>query len=108
MITLVQKIYATTACLFLLSAFACTGDKERIEQERVAEQVAEFRRKEAPKCRASLLAEAGQIADSLLLYEALAEVNDSLRGMHPFRPVKPPGIPPIDSLPVKPLFDNNK
>ncbi|MFN0013715.1 MAG: hypothetical protein ACKVU2_04130 [Saprospiraceae bacterium] len=103
-----QKTYAITACFFLLSVFACTGDEERIVQEKVAEQVAEFRRKEAPKCRTALLIEAGHIADSLLLSEALAEVNDSLRGMRPFRPVKPPHIPPIDSSVVRPLFDNDK
>ena len=88
-------------CLF----FACGGGTERIVQEKVAERVAEFRKKEVPKCRAALLVEASRIADSLLLHEALNEVNDSLRNLHPFRPVKPPNIPPIDSLAVKPLFE---
>ena len=105
--TIVQHPLLLPLGICLLSCLACSGNKERIVQEKVAEQVAEYRKKEAPKCRAALLAEAGRIADSLLLYEALAEVNDSLRNRHPFRPVKPPGIPPIDSAAVKPLFEDN-
>jgi len=103
----VRHTFFTLFGIYLLAGLACSGDKERIVQEKVAEQVAEFRKKEAPKCRTSLLAEAGRIADSLLLYEALEEVNDSLRNRHPFRPIKPPGIPPIDSAAVKPLFEEN-
>lgn len=104
---LVPHVFRTFLGICLLSCLACSGNKERIVQEKVAEQVAEFRKKEAPKCRAALLTEAGRIADSLLLYEALEEVNDSLRNRHPFRPVKPPRIPPIDSAAVKPLFEDN-
>jgi len=98
-----RYILLLATCLF----FACGDGTERIVQEKVAERVAEFRKKEAPKCRAALLVEAGRMADSLLLYEALHEVNDSLRNLHPFRPVKPPKIPPIDSLVVKPLFEGD-
>lgn len=86
---------------------ACTGNQERVVQEKVAERVSEFRKKETDKCQIALLADAERIVDSLLLYEALHEVTDSLRGLRPFKPVKPPGIAPIDSLEVKPIFDGD-
>lgn len=70
----------------------------------MAERVAEFREKEILKCRESLLVEAGKTVDSLLLNEALSEVNDSLARLRPFKPVKPADIPPIDSASVKPIF----
>ncbi|MBK9336014.1 MAG: hypothetical protein IPM98_05305 [Lewinellaceae bacterium] len=92
--------------LLFLALFACGGNKERIVQEKIAERVSEFRKKETERCRAALLADAGRIADSLLLYEALGEVNDSLRNRLPFKPVKPAHIAPMDSLPVKPIFDS--
>lgn len=92
--------------VLLLALFACGGNKERIVQEKIAERVSDFRKKETEKCQATLLADAERIVDSLLLYGALEEVNDSLRNRHPFKPVKPAHIAPMDSLPVKPIFDS--
>ena len=90
--------------LFFCSA-ACSGRRERLVRETVAANVEEFRKKEQEKCRATLLAEAGQTVDSLLLYEALSEVNDSLAGRRPFRPARPGQIAPIDSAAVRPIFE---
>ncbi len=84
---------------------ACSQKKERLIREKVAERVAEFRKKTVAECQASLLASAEKMADSLLLYEALSEVNDSLKRMRPFRPLPPGHIAPIDSGAVKPIFD---
>ena len=91
--------------LMLPAFFACGPSKEELVQTRVASLVADFRKKEARKCRDMLLTEAGKIADSLLLHEALDEVTDSLARLRPFKPVKPVAIPPIDSLQLKPIFD---
>lgn len=93
--------------LIVLAGWACGKEKERTIQTKVAERVAEFRKKEREKCRLSLLQEAGKVVDSLLLHEALDEVNDSLARLRPFRPVKPVDIPPIDTSAVRPIFDGH-
>lgn len=86
----------------------CGSDKERIVAEKVAERVAEFRKRETEKCRQTLLAEAERLVDSLLLAEAMTEVLDSLRNKVPPKPVKPPMLPPWDSSPVRPIFDTTR
>ncbi len=97
-------LFVSLLCLPL--GWSCGRSKERIIRDTVAERVAEFRKKEREKCRQTLLVEAGKAVDSLLLYEALDEVNDSLARLRPFRPVKPVNIPPIDTSAVKPIFDH--
>jgi hypothetical protein len=89
-------------CLFGLG---CSRDNTVIINQKVTERVEDFRVKEYAKCREVLLAEAGHIADSLLLEEAFSDVNDSLSRLRPLKPFKPPEVPPIDSAPVRPLFE---
>ncbi|MCK6691113.1 MAG: hypothetical protein L6Q97_03305 [Thermoanaerobaculia bacterium] len=87
---------------------SCKRGRERIIREKVDERVSDFRKKETAKCRAALLTEAEKIADSLLLYEALQEVTDSLKQLRPFKPLPPATIPPLDSAAVKPIFDDSE
>ena len=94
---------AALLCVLLLAG--CAGDKEKIVQEKVAEKVADFRKKKNMECRQSLFAKAEQIVDSLLLSEAESALQDSLSRLRPFRPTQPPAVPPIDSNAVKPIFD---
>ena len=94
--------------IVLLLVSSCKQSKERIIREKVAERVTDFRKKETAKCRAVMLIEAEKTADSLLLYEALREVNDSLKQLRPFKPLPPAAIPPIDSAALKPIFDDSE
>lgn len=83
----------------------CGPDKKQVIAEKVADRVADFRKKESAKCRESLLVTAESMVDSLLFQEALQEVNDSMKQKRPFKPLKPVAIPPIDSSGIKPIFD---
>lgn len=94
--------------IVLLMISSCNRNKERIIRAKVDERVADFRKKEMAKCRVALMIEAEKIADSLLLYEALQEVNDSLKQLRPFKPLPPAAIPPLDSAAVKPIFDDSE
>lgn len=85
-------------------AIGCQKPDEAFVQAKVAENVAAFRKKKHDECRVMLLKEAGRKADSLLLAEAQAELQDSLLRARPFRPEEPPVVPPIDTLVVKPIF----
>ena len=91
--------------MLLLLSGACSRNKERIVLQTVEQRVTDFRKKETAKCRTQLLETAEQIVDSLLLHEALSEVRDSLKRLRPFKPIEPPNIPPIDSLMIKPVFE---
>lgn len=92
--------------LFLLP-MACSQRKEQLVQQTVQQRVEEFRKKEIAKCRAELVTEAGRLVDSLLLHEALEEVQDSLHRLRPLKPIVPHAIPPIDSLHIQPIFDGH-
>ena len=90
--------------LMALGMAGCGPDRAAIVQEKVAERVTTFREKKNAECREALLRDVEQIVDSLLLEEAKMELSDSLARMRPSKPFKPVPLPPIDSLPVKPLF----
>ena len=83
---------------------ACGPDKQVIINQKVAEKEMAFRDKRSIECRSSLLAEAEEIVDSLLLAEAKMELGDSLTRLRPAKPAKPAPVPPIDSLKVQPIF----
>jgi hypothetical protein len=88
-----------------LLIFACGKPKSEIVQEKASSLVAAFRVKKSAECREQLLAQAEKIVDSLLLAEAKDNLSDSLARLRPGRPVEPAAILPIDSLLVKPIFD---
>lgn len=88
----------------LCTMIACGPSKEQIVAEKIAERVADFRKKESMKCRTALLRDAEGIVDSLLLEEARAALGDSLAALRPFKPPKPDPVPAIDSLPIVPIF----
>lgn len=100
--------FTFTCWLFLLItiAFSCSRKKEQLILETVEKRVADFTKKEKIKCREELLAEAEHIVDSLLLTEALSEVQDSLKQLRPAKPLPPDTILPIDSLKIKPIFED--
>jgi hypothetical protein len=96
------------ACFWVLGLLilsACGPSREEVIRQKVAQMVQDYRVKKSAECRASLLSEAEQIVDSLLLTEAQATLRDSLNRLRPAKPAEPIPIPPIDSLAVKPIFD---
>jgi hypothetical protein len=64
-----------------------------------------FKAKKSAECLEALLQTAEHTVDSLLLSEAQNTLNDSLSRLRPGRPFQPAAILPIDSLMVKPIFD---
>ncbi len=91
-------------CFVVLGSMGCKKDNSRIINARVEERVNVVRVKKMEECRAQLYAEANKVVDSLMLAEAQAGLNDSLLNRRPGKPYKPAPIPPVDTLPVKPLF----
>lgn len=94
-------------CLLLLACtgiWACGPDRATLIGQKVSERVEAFRAKKKGECTAALLQRAEHLADSLLLAEAEAALNDSLSRTRPNRPAKPLPLPPIDSLKVQPIF----
>ncbi|HNE29686.1 MAG TPA: hypothetical protein PLW66_10985 [Saprospiraceae bacterium] len=97
--------YLGALLLMLLTGWACGPDTETIVQTKVAERVGEFRAKRQAECQLRLLTRAEKMADSLLIQEAIDDLNDSLARSRPGRPDRPAAVPPIDSSSVKPLFE---
>jgi hypothetical protein len=97
--------------LLLLTALAlaqmnCGQNKEALIQQKIAEKTVAFRTKKSAECRESLLQLAEKTVDSLLLAEAQQQLLDSLSRSKPGRPLRPPAVPPIDSLAIKPIFEH--
>ncbi len=99
-----MKRFSLKIALICLVLPACGGDHSQLIQQKVAEAVAKTREKKAAECRTLLLTEAEKIVDSLLYEEAKSGLTDSLKRARPFRPMKPPAIPPLDSGGVRPIF----
>lgn len=99
--------YAPIFLLFpaMLAVVSCSYDKEEIIAQKVAERVSAFSAKKTEECRERLLNLAEHMADSLLLAEAQTALSDSLARLRPIRPLEPAAIPPIDSLTVRPIFE---
>ena len=81
---LLRTVIFISFCVFIGTFLGCGRGKERLIEEKVAERVAEFRKKRSAECRVALLEEAEKTVDSLLLHEALQEVTDSLARRLPF------------------------
>lgn len=73
-------------------------------ESRVAERVISFREKSERECFVNLLNEAEKTVDSLLLADAMMALSDSLLRLRPEKPLQPPRLPPLDTLPVGPIF----
>lgn len=82
----------------------CGRNEDALVDRTVQARLDDFARKKRQECRAALLAEAGRIVDSLLLAEAKMQLEDSLARRRPTKPIQPPLVPALDSLPVKPIF----
>ncbi len=98
-----QAIISALWCIVLLAS--CGRDKEEIVQAKVAERVQAFRIKQITECRTNLLRDAEKRVDSMLLAEAKGTLADSLSRLKPFKPSQPPPVLPIDSLSVRPIFE---
>ena len=90
----------------ILLFISCSPNQERIVQAKVEEKIKDFVKKKQLECRSALLYEAEKKVDSMLLAEARAELQDSLNRSKPISPAPPPIVPPIDSLEIKPIFEN--
>lgn len=100
-----KNLCATLFVAFLTAVWGCGPDRQTVIQEKVAEQVSAFRSKKMAECRTELLQKAEKTADSLLIQHEVDALNDSLARSRPGRPFRPAPIPPLDSTPIKPIFD---
>jgi len=96
-------------CL-LVSLFACQ-DKAALRQvlieKTIKEKVASFKQKKITTCTKEALAEAIIIADSVMIQLALSQVDTSGRGNRPTKPARPELDLPVDTTPIKPLFEDS-
>lgn len=106
--------YKLLACALMFSTLACQSDADRIaarqaaiEQE-VARKLEAFRTIKEKNCREEVLAAASLIADSIIITNARMQLDTTLKPAKPFKPEQPTLQTLIDSVPVKPLFPDNK
>lgn len=93
-------------CLF----FFCNAchDKEALRQAMiekiVKEKVDSYKRKKTTTCNKTILEEAVEIADSIMIHTALHQVDTSSEITRPIKPVRPDILLPVDTSPIRPLF----
>jgi len=95
--------------ILLISLSAC-HDKEALKQalieQTVKEKIANHQKKKTTTCRKEALAEALVIADSVMIQLALSNVDTSGKGNRPIKPARPELDLPVDTTPIKPLFED--
>lgn len=91
--------------LFLIACIGCRRDQSQQAAALIEQRVSAFKIKKQDECHKALLREAEKTVDSLLMAEAKIHLEDSLSRMRPVKPEQPPPVEPLDSLPVKPIFD---
>ena len=95
--------------VILISLSACY-DKAALQQalieQTVKEKVVNYEKKKKATCRQEALAEAVIIADSVMIKLALSKVDTGGQGNRPIKPSRPDLDLPVDTTPIKPLFED--
>ncbi|MFK7982155.1 MAG: hypothetical protein AB8G86_19400 [Saprospiraceae bacterium] len=95
--------------IILISLSACHDKaalKQALIENTVKQKVANHQKKKKATCRREALAEAVLIADSLMIKLALSKADTSGQGNRPVKPARPELDLPVDTTPIKPLFED--
>lgn len=95
--------------IILISLSACYDKaalKQALIEQTVKEKVANHQKKKKATCRQEALAEAVIIADSVMIKLALSKVDTGGQGNRPIKPSRPDLDLPVDTTPIKPLFED--
>ena len=94
----------------LLVGLSACQDKAALKQalieKTIQEKITSFKQKKIMTCTKEALAEAVIIADSVMINLALNYVDTSGRGNRPAKPTRPELDLPVDTTPIKPLFED--
>ena len=103
------KLPLWIGCLLLCSLFACHDKvalKQALMDETILQKVASHQRKKIKACKEEAMREALIIADSVMIKLALSKVDTSGQGNRPIKPARPELDLPVDTTPIKPLFED--
>jgi hypothetical protein len=98
----ILTLFCMTMAISLI--VGCESDRSAEMQAEIDKRVGRAKKQFEETCLNNTLRSAEAMADSLLLTEAKAMVNDSMRSHLPYKPLPPATVAPIDSLKVQPLF----
>ena len=94
----------------LLCTLCACHDKAALRQalieETVQQKVTSHQRKKTKTCKEEAMREALIIADSVMIKLALSKVDTSGQGNRPVKPARPELDLPVDTTPIKPLFED--
>ena len=99
-----RGILISICCLFACHDKAAL--KQALIDKTVKEKIASHKRKKIATCNREALAEALEIADSVMIKLALSKVDTSGQGNRPLKPARPELNLPVDTTPIKPLFED--
>ena len=95
-------------CLLLI-VFSSCHDKEALKkaliEKTVKEKIATFKKQKMATCRKEALTKALTMADYEMIQAALNKVDTTGRGNRPEKPSRPSLDLPVDTTPIKPLFE---
>ena len=96
--------------LLVSCLFACHDKaalKQALIEKTVKEKVVDYHKKKIATCTKEALEEALEIVDSVMIRLALSKVDTSGRGNRPAKPLRPELNLPVDTTPIKPLFEDS-
>lgn len=94
--------------LLLMATSACHDKaalKQALIEKTVQEKITSFERKKRATCQREALEEVLEIADSIMIQLALSKVDTTGKGNRPIKPIRPILDLPVDTTPIKPLFE---
>lgn len=101
-----MRILLISILLILCSCESATHvDIDAVIEEKVQERLDEFKRVVMQRCRDRAMAEAGDLADSIIIEQARRLRDTTARPIKPLRPDQPELKTLEDSLELAPLFD---
>lgn len=96
--------------IILLVCLTACHDKEALKdtliEETVKNKVESFKRKKISTCTEEVINAALILADSLMIQLALNKVDTNSQIKRPIKPARPAIDLPVDTTPIKPLFED--
>ena len=95
--------------LIVASLLACHDKaalKQALIEKTVKDKVTNHQKKKKATCKKEALAEALVIADSVMIQLALSKMDTNGIGNRPVKPARPELNLPVDTTPIKPLFED--
>ena len=99
-------LYGLCGCCCLIACHNEEALRQALIEKTVKEKVANHQKRKTAVCNKEIMQKAIELADSLMIKLALSKSDSSKNIVKPAKPVRPNISLPVDTTPIKPLFED--